>query len=160
MDNTYLMAWRRGFAGLGAASTFVAGAAYYYRPDPSEGELLEKHSAISRRIKSPKVRRYVACAHFRTSCRGTDAHLQTSRSQAASLARGGIKRPITLFPWSVKKVGNHNGNQLSIRHGAHTHSPCPCVYVLAPSSSCSDTIHYKVRYIQHNLSAVSLYSDI
>lgn len=44
------MAWRRGMAGVGAASAAVSGAAYYYRPDPS-GELLE-----SRRTKSPRVR--------------------------------------------------------------------------------------------------------
>lgn len=44
------MAWRRSLAGAGAASAAFAGAAYYYRPDPS-GELLE-----SRRTKSPRVR--------------------------------------------------------------------------------------------------------
>ncbi|CAN0088297.1 unnamed protein product [Scytosiphon promiscuus] len=41
------MALRKSLAGVGAASTAISGAAYYYRPDPS-GELLE-----SRRTKSP-----------------------------------------------------------------------------------------------------------
>lgn len=49
------MAWRRGIAGVGAASCSFAGAAYFYRPDPS-GEVLESHSELSRRIKSSKVR--------------------------------------------------------------------------------------------------------
>ena len=49
------MAWRRGIAGIGAASCSFAGAAYFYRPDPS-GEVLESHSDLSRRIKSSKVR--------------------------------------------------------------------------------------------------------
>lgn len=50
------MAWRRVLAGVGSASIPVVGAAYYYRPDPSEGELLDNHSAISRKVRSPTVR--------------------------------------------------------------------------------------------------------
>lgn len=42
-------------AGVGTASASFAGAAYYYRPDPSEGEVLAGHTSISRRIKSSKV---------------------------------------------------------------------------------------------------------
>lgn len=49
------MALRRGFAGVGTASVGLAGAAFYYRPDPSEGELLDKQCSVSRRFKSAKV---------------------------------------------------------------------------------------------------------
>ncbi|CAM9998346.1 unnamed protein product [Pylaiella littoralis] len=44
------MAWRRGLAGVGTASAAFSGAAYYYRPDPSD-KLMEP-----RRSRSPKDR--------------------------------------------------------------------------------------------------------
>lgn len=51
------MAWRKGLAGVGTVSASLAGAAYYYRPDPSD-ELVESHPDISRYLKSTKVRFY------------------------------------------------------------------------------------------------------
>lgn len=53
-DEEKVMAWRKGLAGVGTLSASLAGAAYYYRPDPSD-ELVEKHPDISRRLKSTKV---------------------------------------------------------------------------------------------------------
>lgn len=73
------MAWRRGIAGVGAASFSFAGAAYFYRPDPS-GEVLESHSELSRRIKSSKVRggarrKHVAAADLSVACRQCKARV-------------------------------------------------------------------------------------
>lgn len=53
-DEEKVMAWRKGLAGVGTVSASLAVAAYYYRPDPSNG-LVERHSDISRRLKSTKV---------------------------------------------------------------------------------------------------------